>query len=49
MEHERTELKAPLESVFHWNYDVQYPQMDRLYETFNSEQKEEHKAPSSIR
>ncbi|HXW84155.1 MAG TPA: ferritin-like domain-containing protein [Candidatus Binataceae bacterium] len=38
MEHERTELKTPVDSTFHWNYDVLFPQMDRLYENAKRDQ-----------
>ncbi|MDB5107988.1 MAG: hypothetical protein JWM69_929 [Candidatus Binatus sp.] len=38
MNHERTELKTPLESVFHWDYSVKFPQMDRLYENAKRDQ-----------
>src|SRR5579885_1692212 len=35
---ERTEVKTDLTNVFHWNYDVMYPQMDRLYENAKRDQ-----------
>jgi len=38
MSHERTEVHTPLDSVFHWEYDVKFPQMDRLYENAKRDQ-----------
>src|SRR5215468_12379811 len=35
---ERTEVQTPLSNVFHWNYDVLFPQMDRLYENAKRDQ-----------
>src|SRR5215467_8187473 len=35
---ERTEVQTPLSNVFHWNYDVVFPQMDRLYENAKRDQ-----------
>jgi hypothetical protein len=34
----RTEIHTPLDSVFHWNYDVQLPLIDRLYENAKRDQ-----------
>jgi len=38
MDHERTEVKTELESIFHWDYSVKSPQMDRLYENAKRDQ-----------
>jgi rubrerythrin len=38
MTHERTEVKTALESIFHWDYSVKFPQMDRLYENAKRDQ-----------
>jgi hypothetical protein len=38
MSDERTDVKTTLDSVFHWNYDVLYPQLDRLYENAKRDQ-----------
>ncbi|MGH7815683.1 MAG: ferritin-like domain-containing protein [Candidatus Binataceae bacterium] len=38
MDHDRTEVRTPLDSVFHWEYDVKFPQMDRLYENAKRDQ-----------
>jgi len=38
MAHERTEVHTPLDSVFDWNYEVRFPQMDRLYENAKRDQ-----------
>ncbi|HUO05013.1 MAG TPA: ferritin-like domain-containing protein [Candidatus Binataceae bacterium] len=38
MSHERTEVHTPLDSIFHWEYDVKFPQMDRLYENAKRDQ-----------
>ncbi len=35
---ERTEVQTVLDSVFHWNYDVTFPQLDRLYENAKRDQ-----------
>lgn len=35
---ERTEVQTPLSNVFHWNYAVLFPQMDRLYENAKRDQ-----------
>jgi rubrerythrin len=35
---ERTEVHTPLDSVFHWDYDVKSPQLDRLYENAKRDQ-----------
>ncbi|HVN30314.1 MAG TPA: hypothetical protein VMT64_17575, partial [Candidatus Binataceae bacterium] len=34
----RTEIHTPLDSIFHWNYDVQLPMIDRLYENAKRDQ-----------
>jgi rubrerythrin len=38
MENERTAVHSPLDSVFHWDYDVKFPQLDRLYENAKRDQ-----------
>jgi rubrerythrin len=38
MENERHALRSEQESVFHWNYDIMFPQMDRLYENAKRDQ-----------
>ncbi|MHB8383038.1 MAG: ferritin-like domain-containing protein [Candidatus Binataceae bacterium] len=38
MAHDRTDVHTPLDSVFDWNYDVRFPQMDRLYENAKRDQ-----------
>ncbi len=38
MFNERTEVHTPLDSVFHWDYDVKLPQIDRLYENAKRDQ-----------
>ncbi len=38
MEKERTAVRSEQDSVFHWNYDVMFPQMDRLYENAKRDQ-----------
>ncbi len=38
MSTERTDVRTALDSVFHWNYDVLYPQLDRLYENAKRDQ-----------
>jgi hypothetical protein len=38
MASERTEVHTPLDSVFHWDYDVKSPQLDRLYENAKRDQ-----------
>jgi rubrerythrin len=38
MDTERTEIRSPVDSVFHWNYDVLFPQLDRLYENAKRDQ-----------
>ncbi|HUO05012.1 MAG TPA: ferritin-like domain-containing protein [Candidatus Binataceae bacterium] len=38
MSHDRTMVHTPLESIFHWEYDVKFPQMDRLYENAKRDQ-----------
>ena len=38
MSHDRTTINTPLDSVFHWEYDVKFPQMDRLYENAKRDQ-----------
>src|SRR5271168_1296153 len=38
MENERHALRSEQDSVFHWNYDILYPQMDRLYENAKRDQ-----------
>ena len=38
MENERTAMKSEQDSVFHWNYDILFPQMDRLYENAKRDQ-----------
>src|SRR5260370_37958006 len=34
----RTEVHTPIDSVFHWDYDVRFPQLDRLYENAKRDQ-----------
>jgi P-aminobenzoate N-oxygenase AurF len=38
MASERTEVHTTLDSIFHWDYDVKFPQMDRLYENAKRDQ-----------
>ena len=38
MDHEHTKVNTDLESVFHWDYSVKFPQMDRLYENAKRDQ-----------
>ena len=38
MSHERTIVNTPLESIFHWDYSVKFPQMDKLYENAKRDQ-----------
>jgi rubrerythrin len=38
MANERTAVHSPLDSVFDWNYDVRFPQLDRLYENAKRDQ-----------
>jgi hypothetical protein len=38
MSHEHTVVNTDLESVFHWDYSVRIPQMDRLYENAKRDQ-----------
>jgi rubrerythrin len=38
MSNERTEVHTPLDSIFHWNYEVKFPQLDRLYENAKRDQ-----------
>ena len=38
MAHEHTIVNTDLESVFHWDYSVKFPQMDRLYENAKRDQ-----------
>ena len=38
MAHDRTDVHTPLDSVFDWNYEVRFPQMDRLYENAKRDQ-----------
>jgi hypothetical protein len=38
MAQDRTVINTPLESVFHWDYSVKFPQMDRLYENAKRDQ-----------
>jgi hypothetical protein len=34
----RTEVSTTLDSIFHWDYDVQFPMLDRLYENAKRDQ-----------
>ena len=34
----RTEGHTSLDSVFHWDYEVRFPQLDRLYENAKRDQ-----------
>ena len=38
MAHDHTIVNTDLESVFHWDYSVKFPQMDRLYENAKRDQ-----------
>ncbi|HYK65967.1 MAG TPA: ferritin-like domain-containing protein [Patescibacteria group bacterium] len=38
MSHDHTVVNTDLESVFHWDYSVRIPQMDRLYENAKRDQ-----------
>src|SRR5271157_3680874 len=38
MDNDRTAVRSPQENVFHWNYEVLFPQMDRLYENAKRDQ-----------
>ena len=38
MAQDRTVIDTPLEAVFHWDYRVNFPQMDRLYENAKRDQ-----------
>jgi hypothetical protein len=38
MGHDHTLVNTDLESVFHWDYSVKFPQMDRLYENAKRDQ-----------
>ena len=38
MAQERTVVNTPLESIFHWDYSVKFPQMDKLYENAKRDQ-----------
>ena len=38
MAHDHTVVNTDLESVFHWDYSVKFPQMDRLYENAKRDQ-----------
>ncbi|HYA35930.1 MAG TPA: ferritin-like domain-containing protein [Candidatus Binataceae bacterium] len=38
MQTETTEITTPVENVFDWNYDVRFPQLDRLYENAKRDQ-----------
>src|SRR5579863_3680398 len=38
MDSERTSLHSEIDNVFHWNYDVKLPQLDRLYENAKRDQ-----------
>src|ERR1700678_1073734 len=38
MAHDHTIVHTDLESVFHWDYSVKFPQMDRLYENAKRDQ-----------
>jgi hypothetical protein len=38
MAQDRTVVNTPLESIFHWDYSVKFPQMDRLYENAKRDQ-----------
>ena len=38
MAHDHTIVNTDLESVFHWDYSVKFPQMDKLYENAKRDQ-----------
>src|SRR5580698_1062994 len=38
MAYDHTIVNTDLESVFHWDYSVKFPQMDRLYENAKRDQ-----------
>ena len=38
MSNERTIVNTDLESIFHWDYSVKFPQMDKLYENAKRDQ-----------